>query len=87
MLFDKIRVALYGLPLDLCRKHIAAVFATHASIFDNAPQFGVFTGKVPQYAFCGIGVTLFAVTVIMVSNFINEKDGFLCLTYEQYQQA
>ena len=42
----------YGLPLDLCGKRIAALFAKRTTIFANAPQFGkthrVFMGKAPQ---------------------------------------
>ena len=29
----------YGLPLDLCGRHIAVIFAKRAAIFANAPQF------------------------------------------------
>ena len=43
----------YGLPLDFCRKHIAALFAKRAAILANAPQFGKntlrFHGKTPQF--------------------------------------
>ena len=53
----------YGLPLDFCRKHIAALFAKRAAILANAPQFGKNTafsrgnaailGKVPESLDCG----------------------------------
>ena len=47
----------YGLPLDLCGKHIATLFAKHATIFANTPQFGetyrIFTGKALQSLDCG----------------------------------
>ena len=47
----------YGLPLGLCGKRIAVLFAKRSAIFANVTRFGetrrIFTGKVPQSLDCG----------------------------------